>query len=1259
MLKRKSRSKNSPDPAASYTPGISAEEKAARHRKAVAEHYARNPEIRERRRKQVAEKRAAVKANKRRWDPPKKTLLPPDYTAASGDAASSEQGRFFDPRADSTVYTKSWNPDPEAETPSEVGGAVGTALTSPGRAECDALAAPSEGEAAPLAEDQHPHSAHSVDSVLERAMCLSSLDNELVPQLFPAGFDDQLSCNGDLHTLPPGVTPLSAAQTEQMKAGTLVLTPVQAAQIRVAENNAAQLTPPTSEEKARWVAAPRIGAVQVVYFGYSRGRHLMMEGSDVETLRATEIILNTGQGQCKGGHKLGTFFVSLWSRSGSQLVIHQAFQDFSYQQTPRLDLTMAPPPWTTPEELEWLQSKMPEYLILQAETKLWNFWAPMQGGWFRKFPEESRIGLPGVTEGGDAPDLTPEQSSMLTEAVKARKGQLENWFRHHSKKTKTVAAVQRSSTDSLDSLLFKKEVRKRVHHPAEVWQKLHPAEVAAALRDAGYFELNEEHASGEANDWVNESDSTKLARIKAHQSKRMRVWTRVVAALFDQATDEEKASIHEIIEAERKELEEEKQKRKGGDGEQRPEQYQQAIDETAEVVAKLHKIIGAKTGWYGFTVLGGPNPRFGGGLSMKVVSFGRTPAGNDFQAAHGSFDESITIPFQAFLKRSFSAAEREARALTQLEETEAVLPSLDPLFRLPPDVPTPLVPAKRVKPKRMHKKKKQSKSVTGTTASSDDTASAIPPSSSPHFAPLPPASTSPERTPEIDDFDAGYIADDAPNDVFSDSNATRTTMWPAGMSVPPSPRTAAAVALAERGVEGGATYMNTPPPPVSAVIDPVLLATPERPTAARPSPRPLPAGAGPRPFGRAGSWGTHQPVSPTPFANVNGFNFPLAQSHQAVGARMSTLFADFRAHAAASPVRTTPNTTQDDLHTRAQPLSLSGKALQAPSLVGTASTSVIHMHGAVPNRFGSRKTVPRTPADSGGSAPLTATSVSTPTELTANAVPMPTPTVPTPTVIPTPTAQPTPTAHVTAIPTTSTTSTAPPTSAIPAAPAADGDPSSPVPIPPVFIRSRPMAKRPVVAKPKPPAAPKSKAKAAQRKPAAVAAAGRAAAKEKAEKGKRKVVSFGARIADGGDDDDDASTNDTGGVLAETTNVGASTTEPILAYSCTNTNRDRHSRGGRSAEGGSSKEGGGEGGEHAAAQPRRRETPRHRPCLSRGTHAQGSQESGWLGGLPGVDTYPCTAEGEAERAVGEGAAGEVGEREREETGCGGASRGSRD
>jgi len=43
-----------------------------------------------------------------------------------------------------------------------------------------------------------------------------------------------------------------------------------------------------------------------------------------------------------------------------------------------------------------------------------------------------------------------------------------------------------------------------------------------------------------------------------------------------------------------------------------------AIDESPEVLTRVHKALEKKTGWYGFTVYGGPNPRFGGALSMKV-----------------------------------------------------------------------------------------------------------------------------------------------------------------------------------------------------------------------------------------------------------------------------------------------------------------------------------------------------------------------------------------------------------------------------------------------------------------------------------------------------------------------------------------------------------------------------------------------------------------------------------------------------------------
>ena len=82
---------------------------------------------------------------------------------------------------------------------------------------------------------------------------------------------------------------------------------------------------------------------------------------------------------------------------------------------------MAPPSWTTAEEVTWLQAKIGNYLTHKAEKTLWKFWPQMQEGWFRAFPEESRLNLPGLTPEGDAPHLTPEQSSELTSALTIRK----------------------------------------------------------------------------------------------------------------------------------------------------------------------------------------------------------------------------------------------------------------------------------------------------------------------------------------------------------------------------------------------------------------------------------------------------------------------------------------------------------------------------------------------------------------------------------------------------------------------------------------------------------------------------------------------------------------------------------------------------------------------------------------------------------------------------------------------------------------------
>ncbi|KAJ6484286.1 hypothetical protein DFH09DRAFT_1106603 [Mycena vulgaris] len=57
-----------------YQPSLSKEEKAERNRKAVAAHYRKNPEMREKKKMQMREARqsAAKKLAKRKWDSPKK-----------------------------------------------------------------------------------------------------------------------------------------------------------------------------------------------------------------------------------------------------------------------------------------------------------------------------------------------------------------------------------------------------------------------------------------------------------------------------------------------------------------------------------------------------------------------------------------------------------------------------------------------------------------------------------------------------------------------------------------------------------------------------------------------------------------------------------------------------------------------------------------------------------------------------------------------------------------------------------------------------------------------------------------------------------------------------------------------------------------------------------------------------------------------------------------------------------------------------------
>ncbi|KAJ7643267.1 hypothetical protein B0H17DRAFT_1216177 [Mycena rosella] len=181
MAKFKSRRKVIPNDADEYAPGRSAEEKAVGHRKAVARHYARNPQIREARRVQVADKRCGCNKAQETQTISSQNSTPLIAAHDENELGPAEDNHwFFDPRAGSYFDGESQprNIVPGMDGASDSHGAVGTtgaSLTSNERAACDALAtlAQGVGRSASLADREK-----SVDSVLERAMLLSSLDND-------------------------------------------------------------------------------------------------------------------------------------------------------------------------------------------------------------------------------------------------------------------------------------------------------------------------------------------------------------------------------------------------------------------------------------------------------------------------------------------------------------------------------------------------------------------------------------------------------------------------------------------------------------------------------------------------------------------------------------------------------------------------------------------------------------------------------------------------------------------------------------------------------------------------------------------------------------------------------------------------------------------------------------------------------------------------------------------------------------------------
>ncbi|KAJ7433317.1 hypothetical protein B0H11DRAFT_2259579 [Mycena galericulata] len=356
---------------------------------------------------------------------------------------------------------------------------------------------------------------------------------------------------------------------------------------------------------------------------------------------------------------------------------------------------MAPPRWATPAQGSYLELQMADYIRRQAQKKLYLFWAPMEEGWFQRFPEQAALGLPHPTE-LNATRLTEAQMEMVRDAIESRKEKLKNWFRKERKKIRKGPMAPRKAQTPLAKALMKKTCagRRRAHQARELFQKRHADTINELLDQRGFNKMNEAARVEGRDEEVGETIEEQEDHVKASS-----------------ASAKEQAEMKKEVEREKEMIakaERDEEQRRAEGIHKTPQEYQEGIDGLEAMFEEAHAITDEAAGWVGMTLVGGPTPRMGGDLTVKVLCVGVTEQGNSFQEACADFEKEILGRFQLFVQRVYPLAERTARALpaATVEEEEALpIPSNE-------DVEGPPL---RKPPKRIPKPKKKTLSTSPTT----------------------------------------------------------------------------------------------------------------------------------------------------------------------------------------------------------------------------------------------------------------------------------------------------------------------------------------------------------------------------------------------------------------------------------------------------------------------------------------------------------------------------------------------------------------
>ncbi|KAJ7744335.1 hypothetical protein B0H16DRAFT_1727276 [Mycena metata] len=608
--------------------------------------------------------------------------------------------------------------------------------------------------------------------------------------------------------------------------------------------------------------------------------------------------------------------------------------------------------WATPAQTAYLHTLMPDYVCRQAQGKLHIFWPTMTEGFFSQWSEHAGLGLP-LPNDPNARQLSDEELVILGVAIKARIKQLEAWFRYQRKKIRNTenASHGAGAAAALRAMFgVQLQKRKRAHKPIEIFQIRNPELVKTALTDAGYDNITS--VDDDPDDFTDEADGTPAAAKKSLKSVRMRMRTRVVAGLYTEASDEEVKACEDTVAEEKEKLREEEEKNESQ--ERSPSEFQDAIDALEVIYRDIHQATFNATGWVGMTILGGPTPRMDGELGLKIICFGQTPAGNDFEETCVDFEENVVEAFEGFVCLCYTAAQCKERALPKVATTTAT--TTEAQQRVACRIPPPTVPPAKATAAASTPSAASTNPAAVSPASTDSASPAFNAQDDQDFDISKDGGTADEElmsaseanmdifrfepsvpsTPSPFDWSSAgdnyFGEDDTSMDINADfahidtgsAPPSAVSRWPPGMTAPLSPQAAEALATVERGGLPSVATM---------AIDPNLDRLPTSPSstsgleiAQHPVPRPAYRGT-------AAAAAAAETVEIST-VNIGGFNFPVNRA-QPSSYPVSGLFNYFRAPgqraapsgALASQWGVAPNAISSSL---SSPATVSSPALSPP-----------------------------------------------------------------------------------------------------------------------------------------------------------------------------------------------------------------------------------------------------------------------------------------------------------------------------------------